>query len=443
MARSGRISWFPDSQLLVFHERPQPGGAVALTLLSLTTGEKKTLIKPLNDGVSLGDGSPSVAPDGRSLAFIRAFNSQQFEIFTVALAADHTASGEPRQLTRHAQLSDYPAWTADGRDIVYSSGTISRRTLWRVAASGSSQPSPLVLVASDQAEWPAIARQGNRLAYIRNTNDDNIWRLRVAEGKAAPLIHSTRREFEPRLSPDGSKIVYTSDRSGPTQIWLANADGSGATQLTSLGGSLNSGPHWSPDGQRIVFLSNVEGQLEVYLVGIDGGPPVRLTHHPAHDSSASFSRDGKWIYFASDRSGRFEVWKMPPNPKASPVQVTRNGGFAPIESLDGKYLYYTKRAASGGLWKAPLEGGEETRIADRMLDWANFEVTQSGVYYIADRTPSAPIYFYNSADASTKIIAQLQGRAAFGLTASLDGKTVLYTQLDHEASELALVENFR
>jgi len=66
-------------------------------------------------------------------------------------------------------------------------------------------------------------------------------------------------------------------------------------------------PRWSPDSGHIVFDSNIEGQFELYTVSADGGKPRRLTNNPADDAVASWSRDGKSIYFMSNRSSEWQV----------------------------------------------------------------------------------------------------------------------------------------
>jgi hypothetical protein len=85
-----------------------------------------------------------------------------------------------------------------------------------------------------------------------------------------------------------------------------------------------------------------------------------LTTDPASDATAYWSRDGKWIYFASNRTGRLEVWKIPSDGSTREVKVTRNGGWRSRESLDRRTLYYQKLDAPG-FWRMPVEGGPEER----------------------------------------------------------------------------------
>ena len=86
--------------------------------------------------------------------------------------------------------------------------------------------------------------------------------------------------------------------------------------------------------------------MDIYVVRASGGKPVRLTTDPAEDNIPSWSRDGNWVYFTSLRSGRREVWKAPAG-GGEAVQVTKNGGFAAMESADGRSVFYTNSNRSG------------------------------------------------------------------------------------------------
>ncbi|MBI3694945.1 MAG: PD40 domain-containing protein, partial [Acidobacteria bacterium] len=206
----------------------------------------------------------------------------------------------------------------------------------------------------------------------------NIWLMELGphRGGAPPAVvaPSTYYDSTPQLSPDGAKVAFRSTRSGAAAIWLCNRDGSNVVQLTSIGDGR--APRWSPDGLQIAFDARVPtGSLaDIYVIRSEGGGLRRLTTWDSDEVRPSWSQDGQWIYFRSDRSGRQEIWKIASQGR-EPIRITRNGGFEAQESPDGKLLYFVKEGVAdskardyekgsrpGGLWQMPLGGGEEKLV---------------------------------------------------------------------------------
>jgi Tol biopolymer transport system component len=264
----------------------------------------------------------------------------------------------------------------------------------------------------------------------------------------APVVSSTRADISPQFSPDGKRIVFGSDRDGFREIWVSDSDGSNPAQLTALKSPRCGSPHWSPDGRQIVFDSLASGNNDIWMVGSEGGPPKRLTTEPSDDGRPSWSHDGLWIYFRSDRSGSPQIWKIPSSEPYRPaVQVTRNGAFDAIESVDGKLLYFVKTGP--GLWSMPVEGGDETPI-DQPVMAGNWAVAGNGVYYldIRHRLPDGgvPIQYFGLATrkpVQVGVLHKVQGGSTPTLTVTRDGHWIAWAQLDHQDSDLMLIENFR
>ncbi|MBV9085094.1 MAG: PD40 domain-containing protein, partial [Acidobacteriaceae bacterium] len=160
---------------------------------------------------------------------------------------------------------------------------------------------------------------------------------------------------------------------------------------------------------------------------------------------ASWSHDGKWIYFASTRTGTVQVWKIPANGGRA-TQITRNGGWVPLESPDRRYLFYSKPSAPG-LWRLSLNGGEEEKlpIPDISGEWRSaFAVTKKGIYFIQPGHSGIEqkLRFLNFATGRITQLASIAKRVGVGLAVSPDERLLLYSQRDREGSDLMLVENF-
>jgi len=113
-----------------------------------------------------------------------------------------------------------------------------------------------------------------------------------------------------------------SDRTGGWEIYVTDAQGGHVEQLTSFGNAVADGVRWSPDGREIAFAVVPQGgNRDIYVAPADGGTVRRMNNDPSDEGRPSFSMDGKWIYFRSNRSGKDEIWKMPRGGGAA-TQVT-------------------------------------------------------------------------------------------------------------------------
>jgi Tol biopolymer transport system component len=215
--------------------------------------------------------------------------------------------------------------------------------------------------------------------------------------------------------------------------------------LTSLHG-ISGTARWSPDGHYISFESISQDYYEIYVMEIPSGRPHLVPTFPGIDKGVpNWSRDGKSIYFSSaDENGTFQIWRVPFK-GGSPVQVTRNGGVYAIESDDGRFLYYGKYDQPG-VWKMPLDGGEEIRVLDQPRGWCNWQLVPTGIYFVNESfKPNGRIGFFDFATRETTPIFSLEKPHTLygGLAVSPDGRSLLYAQTELDDSYIMLVKNFR
>jgi Tol biopolymer transport system component len=220
---------------------------------------------------------------------------------------------------------------------------------------------------------------------------------RQAPIAAGASVRSTRWDSSPAYAPDGKRIAFNSNRTGPQGIWVSDRDGRNAVQIASFGGVFVDHPAWSPDGATIAFDASPDGRTAVYTVASQGGSPRRITQGPGDSRNPAWSRDGRWIYFESNRSGDWQLYARPAG-GGEAVRITAKGGANPVESTDGAWLLYSKPEAPG-LWRQARRAWRETGVAARETrltadlapeDGDNWAPADGGIYFVRRPTVGPP-----------------------------------------------------
>ena len=251
---------------------------------------------------------------------------------------------------------------------------------------------------------------------------------------------SNRRETNGQYSPDGKRIAYSSNRSGNYDLWVADADGDNATQITNLGAGLTGAPRWSPDGKRIAFDSNQRGDYDIYVADADGRHLKRLTNEFTNFAPV-FTADDKHLLYSSNRTGRGEVWTYDLESGAS-SQLTHTGGQGPMPSSDGKFVFYVSgQGAVSMLMRIPAAGGEPQKLVDGIWRYS-FAPSTRGVYYLVAQNKLS-LRFLDFATGKSKELLAVDQAPDLGLSLSPDGRRLLFSKVDRQENDLMLVEGFR
>ena len=429
------ISFAPDGVTLavIDTEDSTSDKNYAVYLVNVQTGERRRLNQP---GEYAGETTPRFAPDGKSLAFVRVSADNSQDLFVAP-----TTGGKPQQITFDRKTIHSLAWSADGTEIFFVSLRGNNQpNVWRVTATGG-EPELIATGNNKDITNLAVSRDGKTFAFVENTLNLDIWRTEKNQPDKK-FIGSTYNEFSPDLSPDGSRLIFISNRTGKTEIWMSDAGGKNLRQITDSE-SVIAEPHFSPDGSQITYYVKTDGNADIFSISPDGGAARRLTADESEERSPVWSADGASVYFISNRTGEMNIWKMSAT-GGEAVQITRQGVFQIVAAQpDGILFTKTNDAA---VWRVSANGENEQivpQLATANLFGGNWAATAGGLYFLSQNSNKLlKIKFYDFkgdkvADAAEN---ELPENYYGGITASADGTTFFYARQDQNASSIMIAE---
>jgi Tol biopolymer transport system component len=291
---------------------------------------------------------------------------------------------------------------------------------------------------------PTIALRGHRLAFSVATTSGGIYRF-VPGHPPDPVLVSSAGDAESSFSPDGTRLVFGSTRSSDGRaIWIADADGSHAQQLTPHRPDQYQGsPSWSPDGRRVAFDERAaDGNWHVWTIDASGGSPQQLTIQPGNQSMPSWSHDGQWVYFlAVANRGENRVWRIPAE-GGKPEQLIHDAGGFSREAPDGRSLLYLRGPFEAPLLIAPLTGGPSRVLVESVLG-RSVAVGRTDVYYVCESGGTQILHKLNLTTREDRILGTLDHAMSTGIIAvSPDETTILYDRHQELGMDLMMIENF-
>ena len=228
---------------------------------------------------------------------------------------------------------------------VYVRGSSSATPIQRLDKSGGTET-----LRPDAVNWsdPTFAPDGRRLALtIFDGKQSDIWIYDSERGATSRLTMHTSDDFKPVWTPDGRRVAYTSHRGGNFSVFWQRVDGTDEAQPLWRGASVATS--WHPSGKFLAFDElHPQTSFDLKILPIEGseasgwkpGQAIAVLNGPAVEIEGMFSPDGRWLAYASNESGRFEVYVRPfPGPGGA-WQISSGGGTLPTWSRTTKELLY-------------------------------------------------------------------------------------------------------
>src|SRR5467141_356575 len=276
------------------------------------------------------------------------------------------------QVTFAEGVEEYPAWSPDGRDLLYTGEVGNTRKIFRKDLA-SGQDSPLTRGDSDELQ-PTWSPDGKRVAFVRARQprvklqpgdvfgafqDGDVWVLDLASGNESKLVENA---FNPTYAPDGKLIAVDASWAGPRRIWVLDSEGHNPQQVTTDTSEevAHVAPAWSPDGKRIVFQNLARTKFDIRVVSLESKQMNWITNDFFSNIRPAWSSSGKFIYFSSYRSGGINIWRTPVKGDGTvggPLQQVTTGAGQDVEvatSPDGRRLAFATLRQNADIWKLPV-----------------------------------------------------------------------------------------
>lgn len=363
--RGGGLAWSPDGAAVYFADRENAREPFALQRLDTQSRQVTRLLEP--PAGAIGDTAPRVGADGR-VAFLRVRTLGVEDAYVLE------REGRPRRVTFDDGKIHGLAWHGNGL-VVSSNRRGGLFGLWHV---GPEDLRLQRLPAPPGADGPGS--NGRVLVFEQWSSQVDLWSAPLDGGEPEPVARSTRWDWWPAVSPDGSRLAWTSDRSGAAELWMAAIDGSSPRRLTRFEGPYTQAAVWAPDGGSLVVAAPVQGQFELFAVDVASGETRRLTDTPEDEAAPVFAPDGRLLFRRESASGPALVDEQ----GAVVAADVRGARFAP----DGE-LWFT-RPAQPGLWRLRSGVPERVTVALETVDWQNWWVDDDGVHLIVRPRPDHP-----------------------------------------------------
>lgn len=441
-AQVAGLSFSPNGKALFYLDRDTVLNQHAIFQFNFLQNNIKQISQPPPD--IWGDVEPQVSPNGRYLAFIRKKTEGDEDIFLIDLSTQTT-----HQITTLNTNIFGLNWETSGEAIIFSSNFGGATYLWKIAVkngeAGIAQKLHF-LSNEDNFQNPAIYK--NKLLVENWSVEADLRYVNLIEQNDHAHfgeISSNSWELHPNLSSNDQQLVFSSKRSGYYALWLSDLSNENTTILLEDKAALNRHPAWSPQNTQIAFEKASNGQADIYLLELTSKHSIPLTDSPFDEKHPTWSRNGQYVYYTSNRNNQWEIWRQSLNhPSSETILLTK--GYLAKEAYDERSFFYTK-ARTDGIWQFNFKDGSSKLLVPDLhhLDWGNWAPTQTGIYFIKRSKGKNQIYFYDFQLGTSRRITNLPFKVPYGDPAfaiSANQRWAIIGDFKNYKGDLVLLENY-
>lgn len=436
-------AWSHDGKKIFFGtervlQPERPPRVSELWSMEVATGKKQIVSK--EDALQ-----PNASPHGNRIAFW-GFTKEgaHADIFTIS------ENGTGRvAVTNDSALDWNPVWSPNGDYLYFCSDRGGSMNVWRVAIDEKSgkvldEPGAVTSAGAAEAQHLSLSQDGHQIAYVARVETTNILKIGFDKSKAATVgepfwvTQGSKNVAFPDASPDGEWIAFNS-RGKHTHISMIHPDGTGIRELTE-GPFRDWGPHWTPDGKSIAFCSNRSGKFEIWRIDPDGSGLQQLTRYPGAHYPV-WAPDGKRMSYSYHSPNGNSIFQ-PSSPSIKPIPLPSlpdaNDTFEAWGwSPDGKMLTGMHHLTNGAHVGIILYSFESKKIEwlTRFGDWPVWLKDSSSILFVSEgKLFSADVHSKQSRELGFKPELRING----AFTKSPDEKS-LYLPIDTTQADIWLI----